>query len=146
MQKTKGFTLIELMITVAVIAILASIAFPAYQDSVRKARRAEAKSALLQVAQILERCFTEFNAYNNLTCEVVDNIGGTPGINFDTDDITKPINGEGYYNIEATTLTTTTYTIEADALPAGGQDQDTRCATFTLTHAGVKGATNDDCW
>jgi prepilin-type N-terminal cleavage/methylation domain-containing protein len=53
----KGFTLIELMIAVVVIAILAAIAYPSYQDSVRKSRRADAKSALMEHAQFMERTY-----------------------------------------------------------------------------------------
>lgn len=61
-QYSKGFTLIELMIAVAVVGILAAIAYPSYQDSVRKSRRADAKSALLDAAH--ERTvFTENNQY-----------------------------------------------------------------------------------
>ena len=64
MSKAKGFTLIELMIVVAVIAILASIAYPSYQDSVRKTRRADAKEVLLEGAQWMERFFTENYRYD----------------------------------------------------------------------------------
>lgn len=69
MQKThSGFTLIELMIVVAVVAILAAIAYPSYQQHVSKSRRVEAKQALAQTTQRLERCFTRFNAYNHKKC------------------------------------------------------------------------------
>jgi type IV pilus assembly protein PilE len=143
MRNTKGFTLIEVMIVVVVIAILAAIAFPSYQESVRKARRADAKSTLLATAQILERCFTEFNVYNNTNCSVID---AGPAIAFDSDDTTKGVSGDGYYRITNTALTTTTFTIQAAPTIKGGQNNDARCATFTLTEAGVKGATNTDCW
>ena len=58
-----GFTLIELMITVAIIAILASIAYPAYTEQIRKGRRAECRSGLLQSMQQQERYYTQFNQY-----------------------------------------------------------------------------------
>ncbi len=58
-------TLIELMIVVFVVALLAAVALPAYQGSVRKARRAEAKAALTTCAQRLERYYTENNSYTN---------------------------------------------------------------------------------
>ncbi|MFI3186333.1 MAG: prepilin-type N-terminal cleavage/methylation domain-containing protein, partial [Methylococcaceae bacterium] len=57
-QSQAGFTLIELMVTVAIVGILAAIAYPSYQDSVRKSRRADASGALLGLANAMERHFT----------------------------------------------------------------------------------------
>jgi type IV pilus assembly protein PilE len=155
MRNSRGFTLIEIMIVVVVISILAAIAFPSYRDSVRKSRRAEAKASLLEAAQILERCFTEFNTYTGppppngcsiLTDTDADGTGDTINLTSDT----APLNGEGYYTITtnpgAETLTGNTYRLTATPTSVGGQNQDTRCATFTLDQAGVKGATNTDCW
>ena len=140
MRNTKGFTLIEVMIVVVIISILAAIAYPAYQDSVRKARRADAKSSLLEIAQILERCYTEFNAYNNLAC--TNAVSAGPTVNLTSTD--------GYYTIVsnsgAETLTNNTYTLTATPNALGGQNLDTRCATFTLDNTGAKNATNADCW
>ena len=60
---TAGFTLIEVMIVVVVIAILAAVAYPSYQDHVRKAKRAEGKTALLKAAQVLERAYSDRSTY-----------------------------------------------------------------------------------
>ncbi len=149
MKNSKGFTLVEVMIVVVVIGILAAIAYPSYQDSVRKSRRADAKSALLQAAQILERCFTEFNSYIDPDCDLI-----TAGGAFeDPDSDVTPLNGDGYYSITdvGATLTATTYRIRATPTTKGGQNNDTFCTSFDIDHTGKKTSNavdNDDagCW
>ena len=63
LKRQRGFTLIELMVTVAIIGILAAIAYPSYLDSVRKSRRTDAKNALTQAMANMERYYTEHNTY-----------------------------------------------------------------------------------
>jgi type IV pilus assembly protein PilE len=63
LQKNNGFTLIELMITVAIVSILAAVAYPAYTDQIRKGRRAECRSGLMQSMQQQERYYSQFNKY-----------------------------------------------------------------------------------
>ncbi len=111
MNKQKAFTLIELMITVAIVGILASIAIPSYQDSVMKSRRADAKGALLSLANTMERNFTTTNSY----------VGVTPT---NTD----------YYTI---TITATASSYTLSAAPVGAQANNS-CGTLTLTQTGVK--------
>lgn len=72
-KSINGFTLIELMITVAIIGILAGIAYPSYQDSVRKSRRAEGRTAIMEVLQQQERYMTQRNTYLAFT-KGLDNI------------------------------------------------------------------------
>ena len=130
MKKNKGFTLIELMIVVAIIGILAAIAYPSYMDSVRKSNRSDGKAALSDIAQRLERCYTTFSAYNSDSCGVVDDVD---------DGITSP---EGYYTVTAD-LDATTYTLTATAAKAP-QDSDTGCDVLTLDNVGVRGPAA--CW
>lgn len=66
-RNNRGFTLIELMITVAIVGILASIAYPAYTKQIAKGRRAECRSGLMQALQQQERYYTQFNAYTAFT-------------------------------------------------------------------------------
>ena len=73
-----GFTLIELLIAVAIVALLAAIAVPAYTGYVEKARRSDATTGLTKIAAELERCYTQFSAYNNAGCTfgfVSDGVG-----------------------------------------------------------------------
>ena len=67
-MQQRGFTLIELMIVVAIIGIIAAIAYPAYTSQVMKTQRSDGRAALMAAAQSLERCYTEFNAYNSGAC------------------------------------------------------------------------------
>ena len=62
-KNNHGFTLIELMIVVAIIGLLASIAYPSYQEYVRRGARAEARAAIMQMAQLQERYFTDRGGY-----------------------------------------------------------------------------------
>lgn len=143
--RQRGLTLIELMIVVAVIAILAAIAIPAYDDSVRKARRGQAKADLVALAQHLERCFTVNNSYLAACSGVgadLDFSVGTWGVSPRSDTPGAPV----YYQISAVAgATATTYTLQA--VPQGDQARDV-CSTLTLTQAGVRGTSSGraDCW
>ena len=124
-MKNTGFTLVELMITVAVMAIFVVIAFPSYQNSVRKARRADAQAEMIEFAGTAERIFntTTPNSYATAT---------------EPDDTT-------FYNYSLPVSTATTYTVTA--APIGVQSED-GCGTMTLTHTGVKTHTGSQtgCW
>ena len=133
-----GFTLIELMIVVALIAVLAAVALPSYQDSVRKARRADAKGALTYVAQLMERYNTEKNKYQGAT------LGNA------ATDLYKATSENGYYTLALSTpppVPPLEPTFLITATPAGKQSLDP-CGAYTLTNAGIRGAALavDQCW
>ena len=136
-NRSQGFSLIELLIAVAIIGILAAIAIPMYSDYVTRSRRADGQASLLQVAQVLERCYTQFSKYNDNSCSVVSS--GT--VNETSD--------QGFYVISASggALTESTFTLTAT--PQNEQADDTDCTTLTLTHLGEQNATGNDtdsCW
>jgi type IV pilus assembly protein PilE len=142
MTKQQAFTLIELMVTVAIVGILAGIAYPSYQDSVMKSRRADAKGALLGFANAMERHFTETNSY--LGAGTTNGNTGIPTV-FSA---TSPVDGgTAYYNLTINAATAASYTL--NAAPTGAQTND-RCGTLSLTQTGVRGISTalsvTDCW
>ncbi|WP_429001334.1 type IV pilin protein [Xanthomonas arboricola] len=129
-----GFTLIELMIVVAIVGILAAVAYPSYADHVRKSRRAQAKADLVEYSQLLERSHTTNNTYASFKF----GNGSTT--------IQSPREGDtAQYNI---TLATTQSTFTLTAAPQGNQAKD-KCGTLTLNQTGVKtpsATTTPGCW
>ena len=134
--KTKGFTLLELMIVVAVVGVLAAVAYPSYLDSVHKGKRATAATSILECDSILERRFTITNSYSDDACSNIDNDDYTISVN-----VSCTSNGNS-----------SCFDITATAGPS--LDQDEACATLTYNHLTTKGATrkdgsagdNDICW
>ncbi|MCZ6797220.1 MAG: type IV pilin protein [Gammaproteobacteria bacterium] len=136
MTKTSGFSLVELMIVVAIIGLLAGIALPAYQNHMLKAHRADGQGILLDMAARQERFITQNNTYTT-------DVSSATGLNLGT-----TVSREGYYNLSATFCVGGTiaacYLLTATA--TGGQTNDTDCLTITYSSAGVKGGTTGDCW
>ncbi|SFU28138.1 type IV pilus assembly protein PilE [Nitrosomonas eutropha] len=135
--KNRGFTLIETMIVVAIIGILAAIAYPSYQEHVHRSNRVEAKGILLEMAQLLERNFTEANRYDQTSA----------GGDFALPVTQSPRTGTAKYTIRFAEGTPTQNTYTLEAVPIGSMASDT-CGTLTLTHTGVRGAGGNvtECW
>jgi type IV pilus assembly protein PilE len=130
-RAASGFTLIEVMIVVVVIAILSAVALPAYQGSVRKARRVDARGALTTVAQLLERYNTQNNSY----------VGATLGTGAGA--LYPAASENGYYTLSLSNLAANSFTVTAT--PAGSQTQDS-CGTYSLTEAAIRAPTTAGCW
>ena len=149
-QAQTGFTLVELMIAVAIVGILSSIAIPSYQDSVRKSRRADAKAALLGFANAMERHFTESNNYCDAGGADGGDSCGEGGNDFGTPSVYTPSSETAtYYNFTiADDVNMSSYNLLAT--PIGAQADD-KCGTLTLTNTGAKDVvdaelTKADCW
>jgi type IV pilus assembly protein PilE len=141
-----GFTLIELVIVVAIVGILAAIAYPAYTEQVRRSKRSEAQTAILEVAQFLQRYYAAKGSFTDV----------------DADD--GPFKSGGWDRLPRDTNRTQTYTVtleDIDALnglgfkiratPQGGEAADPKCGSLTLDDKGRKGTSAgadkvNDCW
>lgn len=138
-RRAGGFTLIELMITVAIVGILAAVAYPSYLDSVRKGRRADARS-LLQAASIAQEKWR----LNQATFSSA------------TTDLTPPcptsgncISEQTYYQLATPTgVSATGYTLTANAVSGKSQATDTGCTAITYTVSGstITYGPSNTCW
>lgn len=153
----RGFTLIELMIVIVVIAILASVAIPSYQEYVRKGKRADAGAALMGLAAVMERHFTASGNYCDMAGAGGETVAdcGDAGTNDRGPPSTYPTQSPqdetvAAYNLTISDATETTYTLSAAR--TGPQTGD-KCGTLTYTSTGQKGVTGQDsgvtwqdCW
>jgi type IV pilus assembly protein PilE len=135
-RETRGFTLIELMTVIAIVGILVAIALPSYHESVRKGRRGQAKSDLVELAQRAERYRTVNNTYANFVAntweEGVDN--------------QSPHDGDAIYNIARDDADDTADGFVLTATPVAGTSQaGDRCGVLAIDQAGRKWhSTGDD--
>lgn len=139
-MKQTGFSLIELMIVVLIIGILAAVAIPAYQDTVRKSNRADAQGALQQFRQAMERHYSKRYTY-----EGAANGGGNTGMPQVFSE-KSPIDGSQVkYNLTIDEADNNTFTLRAT--PVGDQAEDL-CGTLELTNTGERRSTGtgSKCW
>lgn len=134
MDKAVGFSLIELLIVIAIVAILAAVAIPSYSSSIEKSRRADGKTALAGAVGLQERQFSLTNQYSN----DISILGGNTST-------------EGFYSLSvaytafagACAVDKDCYTLTATAI--GAQASDTACAVMTVDSFGKK-APASGCW
>ncbi|MEO9078998.1 MAG: type IV pilin protein [Rhodanobacter sp.] len=124
-----GFTLIELMIVVAIVAILTAIAYPSYTHYIIKTRRTAAKACLSEYANYMERFYTTNLTYAaapdpGLACQAAGQTGN-------------------YYGYNTGTPTTNAYTIQA--VPTTAQ-ADSECGTLSIDQAGARSPATTGCW
>jgi len=151
-MRQRGFTLMELMIVVAIVGVLAAVAIPSYQESVRKSRRAEARSQLLEVAQYLQRFYSQNDSYaaakDGTAVAIPTELARVPRTaasgaqSYDISFVpaasgsTNP--GLAYFKIQA---------VRKTGSPMAGD----ACGNFTLENTGIRGLLNatdtvSNCW
>jgi type IV pilus assembly protein PilE len=138
--ESSGFTLIELMVTLAIAAILVTVAIPAYNSQIRKSRRTEAKTALLDLAGREERVYSATNAYSNVPSAL--------GYTVTPDSFPLTV-GSGYYTVNVVVNApgaAATFTITALPVGGQGQDKDTLCTSFVVDQTGQQTASDPSCW
>ena len=140
-----GITLIELMVVVAIIAIISAFAYPSYQRYVIKAKRTVAQNALLQIADRQQQFFMDNKRF---TADLTDlGFPADPHVVDDDGNSTVAGDSQAVYSLSLSNVTATTWTITA--APLHGQlTRDTYCGSLTITQAGTKGKTgaSDKCW
>ncbi len=152
----KGFTLIELMITLAVMAIVVAVGYPMYTDQVLKSHRVDAKSVLMQLALVQERFYATNGNYSD---DVLGTYGNDQNLDMEYGNVINGVdrdgdgNGNGDYyvfvvnNNPDNNALTDDFTITATT--AGVQIGDADCTTFTIDQTGARAATGadtDNCW
>ncbi len=150
-RNSTGFTLIELMITVAIVAILASVALPSYTSYIARVKRADARAQLVQVAQFMQRFYTANDQYQynrsaeEVSTKIPDSLKQSPA---------DAVIGTALYTLtvvaDATTYTLTMAPV--NGLSMAGDD----CGSYTLTSTGIRGVRvngtagsltlRDKCW
>ena len=144
--RSRGFSLIELMVTVSIVAIIAAVAIPSYRQYVRRANRVDATAALLRLASNQERFYLQNNTYasNDLLDDAPPAGLGFTGTERGFYSVTLAPAGGGYV---------AGYTATATVVAGEDQSDDDDCVTFTVNEQGLRTAANsgagnntERCW
>jgi type IV pilus assembly protein PilE len=131
-SRARGFTLVELIITVAIVAILVSVALPTYRDHVRKSRRAEAQAYLMAVASRQQQFLIDTRGYAAALATVA---------------IAAPANVSAVYDLGLAAAAGPPPTFRISATPKTGSDQVyEKCGTLAIDQTGAKSAALGTCW
>jgi len=139
-NSARGMTLIELMIVVAILGIIVAIGYPSYLDHVKKTRRTEGMGELLELADRMERHYSDIGTYDQ-----------SDGSDMTAATIYRSTTANGYYTLSIDAGTTNVlFTARAAPTSKGGQNTD-KCGTFVVTSQGAKSVTGGslgtpDCW
>lgn len=143
MRVQAGFTLIELMIALVVVAILAAVAVPSYRQNVTRSQRTDATESLLRLATAQEKFYLQNNRYAD-NDEMDDAPPAGLGITG---------SGNGWYTLSVVAADATTFTVRAVPAAGGRQANDTACARFEVDDRGVRTALDSggddntaECW
>lgn len=125
-KNNRGFTLIELMIVIAIIGVLAAVGYPAYTSSVQKGNRADGIGGLLSLAGRMEEFYMNNDTYAGAT-------------------VASPVSSEGLYTMSITSASDFAYTLTATTIPPGA---DTECGNLILNSLGQKldSEGSGGCW
>lgn len=146
-KRSFGFTLIELMVVIAIVALLVMVAIPAYDGYVRKTQRSIGKAELMSVMARQEQFFVNNKQY----ATTLTDLGYTASpyaINRDGDEVAVTA-ASRIYQIAISDATVAAFTLQA--IPQGSQAKDTQCGTLQITSVGVKSIVDSsgsvsDCW
>jgi len=132
-KQISGFTLVELMLVVAIIGIIAAISMGYYGSYVIDSNRTDARSALTRVASSLEKCKSLYSNYNSANCNVTA--------------ASMPPTDDGYYTITGV-INAADFILTATPVAGQPQANDTECTSLTLTHTGIQSGTPtvNECW
>ena len=141
--KSQGFTIIELMIVIAIVGILAATVLPSYNNYIIKSKRAVAKGVVMDLVNRQEQYFANNKSYTN----ALSSLGGLPDPYY-IDGSGEQVSSNGVYQITVEVSGSAPYfeyTIKAAPVPGSSQASDA-CGTLSLTSEGLRSADTSNCW